>query len=147
MVAQHGQDRLAHLLEGTVRHLLDQLTAEVGGHDQHGVSEVDRAPLAIGEPPVVEDLEQDVEHVRVRLLDLVEQHDRIGPPPHRFRQLPAFVIADVARRSAKHSSDGVLLLVLGHVEPDQGLLVVEQELGQRARELGLSDPGRAEKDE
>jgi len=31
-------------------------------------------------PPIVEDLEQHVEHVGVRLLDLVEQHHRVGAP-------------------------------------------------------------------
>ena len=43
--------------------------------------------------------------------------------------------------------DGVLLLVLGHVDPDHRLLVVEQELGERPRQLGLADAGRAEEHE
>ena len=75
MVAQHAQDRLANLLERTVRHLLDQLAAKVRSHDQHGVAEVDRAALAVRKPPVVENLQQDVENVRVRFLDLVEKYD------------------------------------------------------------------------
>ena len=37
-----------------------------------GVLEVDRAALAVGQPAVVEHLQQHVEDVRVRLLDLVE---------------------------------------------------------------------------
>ena len=45
---------------------------------KHDVAEVDRATLAIGEASVVEQLQQGVEHVAVRLLDLVEQHDRVG---------------------------------------------------------------------
>ena len=32
-------------------------------------------PLTVGQPPVVEHLQQHVEDVGVRLLDLVEQHD------------------------------------------------------------------------
>ncbi len=35
-------------------------------------------PLAVGEAPVIHDLQQDVEDVRVRLLDFVEQHDGVG---------------------------------------------------------------------
>ena len=37
------------------------------------VLEVHRPALAVGQPAVVQDLQQDVEHVRVGLLDLVEQ--------------------------------------------------------------------------
>ena len=48
--------------------------AEVGGHDQHGVAEVDRAALGVGEATLLQDLEQRVEHVGVGLLDLVEEH-------------------------------------------------------------------------
>ena len=46
---------------------------DVRGHDQHGVAEVDRAALAVGEAAVVHHLQQDVEDVGVGLLDLVEQ--------------------------------------------------------------------------
>ena len=51
-----------------------EVRAEVRGHDDHGVAEVDRAPLPVGQPPVVEHLQQRVEDVGVGLLDLVEQH-------------------------------------------------------------------------
>ena len=47
--------------------------ARVGGHDQHHVAEVDRLAVVVGELAVVHHLQQDVEQVRVRLLDLVEQ--------------------------------------------------------------------------
>ncbi len=79
----------------------------VRGHDQHGVAEVDRAALAVGEAPVVEHLEQDVEHVGVRLLDLVEQHDAVGPAAHRLGELAALVVADVARRERRSGGETV----------------------------------------
>ena len=41
----------------------------------------------------------------------------------------------------------MLLHVFGHVDADHRLLVVEQELRQRPRQLGLADAGRAEEDE
>jgi hypothetical protein len=56
-------------------------------HD-HGVLEVDRATLAVGEATVVEDLQEDVEDVGVGLLDLVEEHDAVGPASHRLGQMP-----------------------------------------------------------
>ena len=42
------------------------------------------------------------------------------------------------------STDDRAVLVLGHVDADHLLLVAEQELGDRLRELGLADAGRAE---
>jgi hypothetical protein len=41
----------------------------------------------------------------------------------------------------------VLLHVLGHVDADHGLLVVEHELGQRTRQLGLADAGGTDEEE
>ena len=77
--------------------------AQVRGHDQHRVLEVHRAALRVGQPAVVQHLQQHVEHIRMRLLDLVEQHHRStaggAPPrstgrPRRSRRSPE------ARRSA-----------------------------------------------
>ena len=45
---------------------------------------------------LVEHLEEDVEHVRMGLLDLVEQDDLVRPPPDGLGQLAALVVADVA---------------------------------------------------
>ncbi len=83
----------------------------------------------------------------MRLLDLVEQDDRVRAAPNRLGQLAALLVADVARRRADEPRDRVLLLVLGHVQPDHGPVVVEHELGERAGELGLAHAGRAEEDE
>ena len=105
--------------------------AEVRGQHDQRVAEVDRAALAVGQPAVVEHLEQHVEHVRVRLLDLVEQDHLVGPPAHRLGQAAALLVADVAGRRADQPGDRVLLHVLGHVDADHRLLVVEQELGER----------------
>ncbi len=41
----------------------------------------------------------------------------------------------------------MLFHVLGHVELDQRVLVVKEELGQRLGEFGLTDTGRTEEDE
>ena len=41
-------------------------------NDHDGVLEVHHPSVAVRDAPVVQDLEQDVEHVRVRLLDLVK---------------------------------------------------------------------------
>ena len=78
--------------------------AQVGGHDHDRVAEVDRPALAVGEAAVVEQLQQHVEYVGVRLLDLVEQHHGVGPAPHRLGELPAFLVADVARAARRSAA-------------------------------------------
>ena len=67
--------------------------------------------------------------------------------PHGLGQLSAFVVADVARRGADQPRHGVLLHVLGHVDAHDRALVVEQELRQGLRQLGLADAGRADEQE
>src|SRR2546422_6116600 len=103
-------------------------------------SEIHRPALRIGEATVVENLQQNVEHIRMRFLDLVEQDDRVRPAPDRFRQLATLFVADVSRRRANQSRDSVPLHVLRHVDPHQRALVIEQELGQRFRGLGFPTP-------
>jgi len=83
----------------------------------------------------------------VRLLDLVEQDHGVRPAAHGLGQAAALVVADVAGGRADQARDGVLLLVLAHVDAHHVLLVVEQELGDRARDLGLADARRTEHQE
>ena len=125
----------------------DEGRAEVRREDEDRVAEVHGPPLAVGQPPVVQNLEQHVEDLGVRLLHLVEQHHAVGTPPHRLGELAALLVADVAGRRAHQARDRVLLAVLAHVDADHRPLVVEQELGQRLGQLGLADAGRAEEQE
>ena len=102
-------DRLQHaarFFSSSLSERVDQvLAAQVGGQDQDGVAEVDRAALAVGEPAVVEHLEQDVEDLGVRLLDLVEQHHAVRAAAHRLGELAALLVADVAGRGADQPGD------------------------------------------
>jgi hypothetical protein len=82
-------------------------------------------PLSVGQPSVVEDLQERVEHIGVRFLDLVEQHDGVRLAPHRLGELPALLVPDVAGGGADHPADGVPLLILRHVETDQMVLRIE----------------------
>jgi hypothetical protein len=87
VLAQRVQHVALHRLEGlgVVAPIAgEKLAADVRGHDHDGVLEVDGAALAVRQAAIVEDLEQDVEHVVVRLLDLVEQDDAVRSPPHRL---------------------------------------------------------------
>ena len=62
-----------------------QISAEIGGHDDQDVAKINRPPLPIGQTAIVEHLQQDVEDVGMRLLDLIEENDLIGPAADRLR--------------------------------------------------------------
>ena len=134
-------------VEGLGEVILDHLRTHVRGHNDDRVAEIHRTALVVGQPAVVEHLQQDVEDVGVRLLDLVEQHHGIGLAPHGLGQLAALVVTDVSRRRPDEPRHGVPLLVLAHVDTRHHLVVVEQELGQRLGQLGLADARRTEEDE
>ena len=58
-------------------------------------------PWRVGEPPVVEDLQQDVEDVGVGLFDLVEEHHGVGLAAHGLGELAALLVADVSREARR----------------------------------------------
>ena len=77
-----------------------ELAAEVGRHDDDGVLEVHRASLVVGQTSVVEHLQQDVEHIGVSLLYLVEEHHGVRFAPYSFGELSALIVAHISRRRA-----------------------------------------------
>ena len=123
------------------------LAAEVRREDDDRVLEVHRAALTVRDTAVVQDLQQDVEHVRVRLFDLIKQHDGVRLAAHGLGELAALVIADVSGRRADQTRDGELLHVLGHVDAHHAALIVKQALGQCLGKLRLADARRAEEQE
>ena len=149
--AKMGPDRTHHVrfhlfVPGGVV-TTDILRPDVGGHDDHGVPEIHRAPLSVREPAVVEHLEQNVENIGVGLFHLVQQYDLVGPAPYRFRQLSTFFVTHVAWRRPDEPGDRMPLHVLGHVETHHGPLVVEEKLSQSPGQFCLSYAGGTEKEE
>ncbi|MNI18250.1 hypothetical protein D3C73_716520 [compost metagenome] len=141
---QQGLHLLVVLL-GVV--LLDQIRAEVGGHDHHCVAEVHGAALTIGQAAIVQHLQQDVEHIRVRLLNLVQQDHRVGATAYRLGEITPLLVAHVSRRRPHQTGHAVLLHELGHVDPHHGVLGIEQELRQRLAQLCLAHPGGPQEQE
>ena len=78
--------------------------------------EIDRPPLRVGDAAIIEHLQQNVEYIRMRLFDFVEEDDRIRLPADRLRQLAAFFITNVTGRSTDQPRNTVLLHVLGNFE-------------------------------
>ena len=54
---------------------------DVGRHDQNGILEVHRSALGIGDPSIIQHLQQHVEHVRMRFLDLIKQDNGVRFSP------------------------------------------------------------------
>ena len=112
-------------------HLLDHLRAKVGSHDDDRILEIHRSPLTIGHAPIIQNLQQNVEHVGMRLLNLIEQDHGIRLPAHRFGEVTALLIAHVAGRRTDQARDRMLFHEFRHVNADEMVLRIEQEAGQR----------------
>ena len=82
----------------------------------------------------------------MRLLNLVEQHHRVGLAADCLRELPPLVVPHVAGRCADKSGRAELLLVLAHIDPGHHVLIVEQVLGQRLGQLGFTHAGGSQED-
>src|SRR5919112_1247515 len=118
------------------------LCTHVGGHNDDRVLEVHRAPLGVSEPPIIEDLEQDVEDVRVGLLDLVQEQDRVGTPANRLRKLAGLLVANDALVELSLEPEEPLALFFGELGdgyaggPGDNLrYVLGRHLGRRASPL------------
>ena len=124
-----------------------KVEAEVRRADDDRVTKVDDAALSVGEAPLVQNLEKHVAHVSVRLLELVEEDDRVRTPPHLLGELSALVIADIARRRTDETRGRVLFLEFGHVQRDERLVIAVNLLGQHLRKMRLADARRAKEEE
>ena len=107
----------------------------VGGHDQDHVAEIHLLAVVVGQLAVIHHLQQDVEQIGMRLLDLVQQQHRVRVLVDGISQQPALIEPDVARRRADQPRDGMALHVFRHVEADQ---LHPQRRGQLSRHLRLA---------
>ena len=105
------------------------------------------AALTVGQDTIFKDLQQDVEYIRVCLLDLIEQDNRVRMTANLLGKLAAFIVANVSRRRTDHTRNGVFLHIFGHINAEHGAFVIEQKLGQRLAQFGFADAGRTEEQE
>ena len=89
---------------------------------------------------MIHDLQQQIEDIGMRLLDLIEQQHAVRMFGDRFGEQTALVKAHVARRCADEARDRVPLHVFRHVEADE---FHAHGNGQLPGHLGLADSGRA----
>ena len=120
---------------------------DVRGHNQYRILEVDLPTQTVRQSALVQNLEQKVEDIRVRLLDFVEQDDGVGLPADFFRQLATLFVAHVSRRGTDKAGDGELLKIFAHVDTNQGISRIEQIFRQLLGQVRLADAGRTEEHE
>ena len=120
---------------------------KVGGQDDKRLLEINLAALTIGQNTIIQHLQQHVEHIRVGLFHLVEQHHLIGAAAHGFGQHPALIIADIAGGRADQSADRMFLHEFRHVDADHRVVIIKQILGHRLGQFGLAHTGGAKEEE
>src|SRR5579862_6867669 len=121
--------------------------ADVRRHDDNRVLEVDCVAESVGQLAVFKNLQQDVENIRMRLLDFIEEDNAVRGALDALGELSTFFVAHVSRRRADQLGDRVLLHELGHIEADESLFSAEHELRQGAGDFGLADASRSEEQE
>ena len=137
-----GQGRGMRTGGGIGAQLQHGVGAHIARHQDDRVFEIDVAPLAILEHPLVEHLVEEILHPRMRLLHLVEQHHAVGPAAHRLGQHAPFPVADIPRRRTHQQRNLVLLLELAHVDDRHVPLPSEQEVGQSQGRFRLPHAAR-----
>jgi len=96
---------------------------------------------------VFENLQENVEDVRVGLLDFVQKNNRVRRAANTLGQLTAFFVAHVTWRGADELRHGMFLHELRHIEANQRLLRTEQEFREAAGHFRFADAGGAEEEE
>ena len=139
--------RLLRDLPLRVNPLQKILRSDIRGQDNDGIFEIHCSSLGIRDPTVIQHLQKDIEDIRMRLLDLIEEDHGVGLSPDRLRELSSLLVADIAGGRADQAGDRILLHILRHVDPHHRILIVEEILRERLRELRLSDTGGAEEEE
>ena len=118
--------------------------ADVGGEQEDAAPEVDRPAVDVGQPAVVEDLEEEIPDRRGGLLELVQQDDRERVLAHgRDQRRPVPVDVGVGEQALER----VAGLVLAHVHAHEAVGRAEHEFGERLRELRLARAGRPDQQE
>mmetsp|Transcript_88732 Transcript_88732/g.173544 ORF Transcript_88732/g.173544 Transcript_88732/m.173544 type:complete len:436 (-) Transcript_88732:1393-2700(-) len=121
--------------------------AHVRGHNEHRVRAIHRPPLRVRDAPVVQQLQQHIEDVGVRLLQLVEEDHGVGVAAERLRELAALLVADVTGGGTDEPRHSVFLHVFGHVQADHLRLAVEELRRQGLGHLRLPHSRGARKEE
>ena len=138
--------RVIRGLEARQHALINIAGTQVRRHDDDGVLEVHLSALRVRQAPLLQDLKQRVEDIRVSLLNLVEEDDRERLTANLLRELTTLVVTDVAGRGTRRGATPCASQRTQTYPAGSGILVTEEELGESLRQLRSyphpSDPQR-----
>ena len=77
--------------------------------------------MRVSDYSVVQNLEQDIHNVRVRLFNLVKENDGIRTAAYLFGELTRVVVANISRRGAYYTRYRELIHEFAHVKSDECL--------------------------
>ncbi len=146
LITQHIVTRLRRLRRKPQRMpFLRKIKSQVRRANNNRVAKINDAPLPIRQPPIIQNLQQHIHHIAIRLFKLIKKHHRIRPPPHLLRQLSTLIIPHISWRRTHQSARRILLLKLRHVQRNQRLLIPIHSLRQHLRQMRLPYPRRPQK--
>ena len=145
LVAAHVGHASAAKAQGAAR--INGMRTGVAGHDDDGILEADHPARVVREASILQNLQEDVEHIRVRLFHLVQEHHAVRLAAHCLGKLAAFLISHVARGGAHQAGGGVFLHVLGHIHTDYAVLVPKHGLPQGAAQFRFTHARGPQEDE
>ena len=119
---------------------LNIASADVGGHDDDAVLEIDGVAQRIGEMALFVHLQEDVEDRGVRFLDLVKQQHAMGMLIDTVGQKTTLIKANISRRRTNQTRDRVFFHVFRHIKPNQCLFRIEQIFGKAFESSVLPTP-------
>ena len=142
MVSQKGIQQFMQVCVRGVRFFLQQLhdvvAAQIGGHQNDGVAEVDYPPFAVAHKAPVEHLIEQVHHVAMRLFHFVEQHHAVRAFANGFGKYATLTVTNVAWRRAFQLGNGMRFLVFRKINGDKGFFTTKQGVGQCERSFGFA---------
>lgn len=122
----HLCDLMFDLLSNLATILEQYFSTDITCHDNDGIGEINRTALTIRQPAVVQYLQENVEHTLMSLFDFIEKNDTVGISSNLFRELTAFLVANIARRSTNQARNRVLFHVFAHINTNHVLIRIKQ---------------------
>ena len=119
--------------------------SNIGGHNNHSILEINGSAIIVSKTPFIQYLQQDVENIRMRLLNFIKQHYGIRFAAYFLRQLSAFFITDISRSRTNHTRHRIFFHILTHIDTYQRIAGTEHVFSQLFCQVCFAYTGRTKK--
>ena len=123
----HGQF-LSFLADGSI--LLDSIKkiwcTYIRGHDKNSVLKVHGSSLRIGNTAIIQNLQKNIEYIRMCLFHFIKKYNRIGLSSYSLCQLTTLLVSYISGRCSDQSGHAELLHVLTHVDSDYIIFIIKK---------------------